>query len=282
MQTWTNYHCHSLFSDEKNEAEDFVKKAIDLHLKSMGFSEHGPLPFETTWNIKKDKIESYLNETNRLQKKYQGTIEIYTGMEIDHIARFTNEISQMIPFQKLDFTIGSIHFLGFLSDGNAWNIDGEPEMFERGFHEVYAGNGKALIENYYSETIKMVDSFKPTIIGHMDKIKMHNSGNRYFDEKATYYINAVHDTLDYIKKKDCIVELNTRGLYKHQERLSYPSSWILKAMNEKHIRTTLSSDSHNPEELLKEFVFASDLLIKAGCRSYWKISNGNWIETPLT
>jgi histidinol-phosphatase (PHP family) len=282
MQTWTNYHCHSFFSDGQSEAENFVKKAVDLHMKSMGFSEHGPLPFKTLWNIKRENIELYINEIERLKQKYKGQIEIYTGMEIDYIAMYTNEITQMIPLKKLDFTIGSIHFLGFLSDGNAWNIDGEPEMFERGFHEVYSGNGKALIDNFFSETVRMVDSLKPNIIGHIDKIKMHNTGNKYFDENAPYYINAIHDALDCIKKKDCIVELNTRGLYKHTDKLSYPSSWILKLMNEKRIRTTLSSDSHKPEELVKEFEYANDLLIEAGYRSCWLLSNGNWIESPLT
>jgi histidinol-phosphatase (PHP family) len=282
MLTWTNYHCHSFFSDGQSEAENFVKKAVDLHMKSMGFSEHGPLPFKTLWNIKRENIELYINEIERLKQKYLGLIEIYTGMEIDHIEMYTNEINQMIPLEKLDFTIGSIHFLGFLSDGNAWNIDGEPEMFERGYYEVYSGNGKALIENFYSETIHMIDSFKPTIIGHIDKIKMHNSGNKYFLENASYYKNAVNDVLDYIKKKDCIVELNTRGLYKHPDRLSYPSLWILKLMVEKKIRTTLSSDSHKPEELVKEFEFANNLLIEAGFHSFWQLSNGNWIESSLT
>jgi histidinol-phosphatase (PHP family) len=281
MQTWTNYHCHSFFSDGKCEAEDFVKKAIDLKITSMGFSEHGPVPFETSWNIKHENIERYILEIERLRQKYNHLIEIYCGMEIDHIAAFTNEIIQMIPFKKLDFTIASIHFLGFLSDGNAWNIDGEPEMFERGFHEVYSGSEKALIENYYKETMNMVDSLKPTVIGHIDKIKMHNSGNKYFDENAPYYQNAIHDTLDCIKKKDCIVELNTRGLYKHPGKLSYPSSWILKLMNEKRIRTTLSSDSHKPDELVKEFEFAIDLLKEAGYRSFFQLRNGNWIESPL-
>jgi histidinol-phosphatase (PHP family) len=277
----TNYHCHSHFSDGKGTPEDIVKKAIELKMPSVGISEHGPLPYETSWNIKTSKIEVYVNEISELKKKYAEEIEVYCGMEVDYISRFNEQIMKMSQLSKLDYFIGSIHFLGFLKNGEAWNTDGTTEMFDQGMKEIFEYNGKAVVESYYGDTIKMLFELKPTIIGHIDKIKMHNEGNRYFDEESDYYRKIVSDTLDAVRSTDTLVELNTRGLYRHKYKISYPSVNILKEMKQREIRIILSSDGHNTDELMKCFPEGIELLKQAGYKSRWILSKGKWVEVGL-
>lgn len=263
MNNWSNYHCHTSLSDGQGIPEDYIKKAVDLQMSSIGISEHAPLPFETKWNIKPGKVETYITEITDLKKIYSGKIEIYCGMEVDYISQFNDAILKVCLFEKLDYTIGAIHFLGFVSDGQPWNIDGSSELFNQGVNEIFRNDGKHLVEKYYKDIINMVYNMKPTIIGHIDKIKLHNAGNIYFSEESKYYRDAVLEALDEIKKSGCLVEVNTRGIYKHKNKQPYPSLWILKQMNLRKIGVVINSDSHNADELIKGFPEAAEVLKEA-------------------
>ncbi len=200
MSNWSNFHCHSNFSDGQENPEDIVKKAIELKMPSIGISEHCPVPFKTTWNLKSDKVDNYFELMSNLKNKYSGKIEVYCGMEIDYISDMQTEILKRCKIDKLDYIIGSIHFLGFLANGQPWNIDGTDELFKKGMQEIFQNDGIRLIESYYNDLIKMIDFLKPTIIGHIDKIKLHNAGDKYFIEDSEYYRNAAIKALEVIKK----------------------------------------------------------------------------------
>jgi len=282
MQQLSNYHCHTKFSDGADLPEDFVKRAIELNMHSIGFSEHGPVPFQTSWNIKADRINEFITEIRRLKNIYSEKIEIYFGLEIDFISKLNEEILQSIRIERLNYTIGSIHFLGFLSDGKPWNTDGPEVLFDQGFKEVFQNDGKKLIENYYGDIINMIYGFKPDIIGHIDKIKLHNDGDKYFSEESDYYKKAVLNVLDEIKRAGCIVEFNTRGLYKHKNKQPYPSLWMLKEMHQRNIRVIISSDCHLINELVQEFPAAIKLLKEAGYKTLWQLEKGKWKEVALS
>jgi histidinol-phosphatase (PHP family) len=251
-------------------------------MHSIGFSEHGPVPFQTSWNIKADRINEFITEIRRLKNIYSEKIEIYFGLEIDFISKLNEEILQSIRIERLNYTIGSIHFLGFLSDGKPWNTDGPEVLFDQGFKEVFQNDGKKLIENYYGDIINMIYGFKPDIIGHIDKIKLHNDGDKYFSEESDYYKKAVLNVLDEIKRAGCIVEFNTRGLYKHKNKQPYPSLWMLKEMHQRNIRVIISSDCHLINELVQEFPAAIKLLKEAGYKTLWQLEKGKWKEVALS
>lgn len=278
MNIFSNYHCHTSFSDGKGIPEDFIKKAVELKMPSIGISEHAPLPFETKWNIESERVDEYIDEITNLKKLYNGKIELYCGMEVDFIPSFNDVILKTCRFEKLDYTIGAIHFLGLIDNGQPWNIDGSDELFRQGVDEIFKNDGKRMVENYYQSIIKMTYDLKPTIIGHIDKIKMHNTGDKYFSEESGYYRNAVLEALEEIKKTSCFVEINTRGWYKHIIKQFYPSLWTLKQMKMRNIGVVLSSDSHNADELISGFPFAVNILKEAGYRSQWGIEGGIWRE----
>lgn len=81
----SNYHSHCSFCDGRSMPEEFVKFALAKSFRAYGISSHGPLPFETFWNMSAFDMPEYLVEISRLKDKYQGHLEIYTGMEIDYL-----------------------------------------------------------------------------------------------------------------------------------------------------------------------------------------------------
>ena len=281
MSNWSNFHCHSNFSDGQGTPEDIIKKAIELQMPGIGLSEHCPVPFKTTWNIKADKVDIYINQIASLKKSYAGKIEVYCGMEIDYISDMQEFIIQNSKINKLDYVIGSLHFLGFLENGQPWNIDGTRELFKQGMKEIFKNDGIRLVESYYENIINMVIQLKPTIIGHIDKIRLHNTGDIYFTEESAYYKNASLNALEVIKKADCMVEINTRGLYKHNNKEPYPTLWLLKQMKQREIRVVISSDSHAPADLVRGFPTAVEFLKEAAYNSQWCLEGGMWKEKSL-
>ncbi|MBU1821528.1 MAG: histidinol phosphate phosphatase, partial [Bacteroidetes bacterium] len=67
----------------------------------------------------------------------------------------------------------------------------------------------------------------PDILGHLDKIKIHNLRSRLWDENEDWYQAQIDETLAAVAASGCVLEANTRGLYKKNLSL-YPSLPILE------------------------------------------------------
>jgi histidinol-phosphatase (PHP family) len=282
MTQFSNFHCHSNLTDGKGTPEDIIKKAIELKMPALGITEHCPVPFKTEWNLDEEIVDEYIVQINKLKKKYTGKIEIYCGMEIDYISEMQEEINSKSKIEKLDYIIGSIHFLGFLNDGQLWNIDGSGELFRQGMQEIFHNDGLLLVKDYYNDVAAMIVQLKPAIIGHIDKIRLHNINDIYFPENSAYYKNKAMEILEIVKNSECLVEINTRGLYKHLKNEPYPSCWMLKQMKQLGINVVISSDSHAPEDLLRDFPVAVKFLQEAGYRSSYTLQNNKWSEVALS
>lgn len=118
------------------------------------------------------------------------------------------------------------------------------------------------------------------IIGHLDKIKMHNQ-ERWFSEEDKWYTNLVNETIELIAEKGVIVEVNTRGIYKGRSQSLFPGEYILRKLSEKKIPVILSSDAHQPHELSLWFAEAREVMQSCGISALYIFDNGAWKETGL-
>jgi histidinol-phosphatase (PHP family) len=126
----------------------------------------------------------------------------------------------------------------------------------------------------------MIITQKPDIIGHLDKIKMYNRG-RYFQETDPWYVNLVDETLDLIRDSGCVIEVNTRGIYKKRSEALFPGPEILKKIHALKIPVTISSDAHKPHELSLYFSETREILAKIGFKGTWMKSREAWKEIPF-
>ena len=126
----------------------------------------------------------------------------------------------------------------------------------------------------------MITDSRPDILGHFDKIKMHNN-DRYFKEDEPWYRDLIMDLLGLILKTGVIPEVNTRGIYKKRSRDLYPGVWILKEMKKMNIPLTLSADAHHPSEIDGYYAETIDILKDIGYRSVVSFKNGDWTEILL-
>ena len=243
---------HTVFCDGYAKPEDYVLKAIELNMKSIGFSGHAPLHFPNDWAMKEEKLEDYVNELIRLKNKYKNDIPIYIGIEADYIPGVVTDANEIKKKYNLDYIIGSIHLVGKDDINNLWFIDGPIEDFDEGIKKLFNNDVKKAVEAYFKQTIEMINFYKPDIIGHLDKIKMNNK-NRFFNEEEDWYKELVYELIDCIVKNDVIIEINTRGIYKKKVAEPFPSFWIIKYASEKGAKFIINSDTHKPDEIIMEF-----------------------------
>jgi histidinol-phosphatase (PHP family) len=278
---WANYHSHSHYCDGKAAPEDFIIAAVKKGFPAYGFSSHAPVPFASRWNMEREKLPEYIEEISRIKQLYSEIIQVYTGLEIDYIDGQWGYQLSGLKVPSFDFIIGSVHYIGQLPDGSHFCFDGQPEAFFEGIEILYKNDFRKALINYYSLLRCMVETDVPDIIGHMDKIKMHNTVKTYFREDEKWYVKEVEHTLDLIARCNCIVEVNTRGLYKHDPPLMYPSAWVLERIYKKGIPVMLNSDSHHPDEIDLGFTYAASVLRDIGFKTLMVLFNGKWQGKPF-
>ncbi len=261
MQNY-NLHTHSDFSDGKSPMEDMVLDAIDNHFEILGITDHSPMPYDNRASMKKERVDEYVNEVQRLKTKYQDKIEIHLGMEMDYIPGVSEHFHEERQKLGLEYLIGSVHLVEH--QGQLWFIDGaKTEPYDEGLRNIFGGDIKAGVRAFFYQSNKMIENEKFEIIGHFDKIKMNNKG-RYFEETEKWYLDLLFETLSLIKEKNLIVEVNTRGMYKGRYNGFYPGEWLFPTLKEQKIPVIISSDGHLRGEVGGCFKEATEALLHAG------------------
>jgi histidinol-phosphatase (PHP family) len=276
-----NLHTHTNYCDGLEIPEAYVKKAIELGFESLGFSGHAPLPFENTFAIANDELNFYAMEIRDLQEQYKDEIEIYLSLEFDYIPDMLDDFSIYQNQLALDYTIGSVHLVRNAENGKLWFTDGSKQStYDEGLKEVFNNDIQKAVTAFYAQTNQMIETQKPDIIGHLDKIKMHNK-NRFFRENEDWYIKLVDESLDLAKANDCIIEINTRGLYKKRCDTFFPGTEILKKIKSLNIPITISSDAHKPEDLNQYLAEALNTLKELGFKEIIKLRKGEWTTVEI-
>jgi histidinol-phosphatase (PHP family) len=274
---WSNYHSHCNYCDGKGTLADFAAKGQSLNLQSMGFSSHAPVPFDVKWAMQNDDLPNYLDEIEKLQK--HSAIQLYKGLEVDFVP---GKVSPNDFKDKLDYTIGSIHFVEYFPDGRPWEIDGSPIVFKHGLKEIFNNNYKDAVTRYFQLTREMIDQACPTIVGHLDKIKIQNHEGEFFSESDPWYQHEITETLNKIADAGAVVEINTRGIYQKKSHTTYPSPWIIELMRLRHIPITVSSDAHQTDDLINQFEETASLLFTLGYRKISILKDGSWKPVNLS
>lgn len=263
---------HSTYCDGKSELMDYVDQARKLNMISIGFSSHAPVPFPTKWCMKAERFDDYLTDIEKI-KKSNPFVEIYEGLEVDFIPTMT---SPNLFRDKLDYTVGSIHFIENFPDGTPWEIDGTHTLFLKGYSEIFNSNIQEVITRYFHLTREMITTACPSIVGHLDKIKIQNPGYKFYKETDAWYRDEVKKTIDLIHSSGSIVEVNTRGIYQKKTDTTYPSPWILELLHQKNIPVTISSDAHHSDDIINQFPETALLLKKIGFKTISILSEGAW------
>ena len=282
MEQNSNFHSHCTFCDGRSHPEDFVKFAISNKFRAYGFSSHSPLPFETFWNMSKGDMQEYIAEIDRLKKKYEGTIEIYIGMEIDFLDRTYNASIPYFQSLPLDYRISSIHFVPWASpllEENMVCIDGAYKDFKEGIDNHFGGSIRRMTEAFFESSMQMVEAGGFDIVGHIDKMYMNGSRHPDFDRHADWYQKPFLGLLDLIARKGLIIEVNTKT--KMRTGQTFPHIESYKELKKRNIPVMVNSDCHYPD-LVNDGREATLALLKdAGYQYTRELVSGKWQDVRI-
>ena len=192
------------------------------------------------------------DEIDRLSEK-NPALKIQAGIELDNDPVHSPVGRKWIEkhWDKLDFVLGSVHFL-----------DRDDQMFD----SVPAGaeqfNGRdidAIYADYFRRVREIAATGLVDCLAHIDLVKIH--GHRPNAE-----IEAIAgETLDLIRSRNLAIELSTAGWRKPVNEL-YPSDRIIELAIEKEIPFTTASDAHSHVQLGENFHRLAEKMSTLGIR----------------
>ncbi len=270
--SWSNYHGHCYYCDGKEVPEAYVKEALRQQMRVIGFSCHAPLPFETGWTMPADKLGAYLAEIDLVSRKAPKGLTVLKSLEVDYIPEIMRPNHPEIQALELDYVVGSVHYVDRLPNGKHWSIDNSNSEFKEGVDTIFGGDVKKALKRYFELQRQMIIEGTPDILGHCDKIRMHNLVHPHFCETDDWYVQEVQSLLKLAAENQVIVEINTK--YFSRQAMFFPSQEHFKFMLDNDVRVTINSDAHRPEALTDGFSVVAGLLTSVGYEYLWEWDGG--------
>ena len=267
-----DYHTHTpLCRHAVGEPEAYVESALQAGLTEYGISDHAPLlpePFDD-WRMLHAELPAYFDWIERARGHAAGRLPIRAGMECDWLPGCEPWIDSLADAYDWDYLIGSVHYLES-QDIGAWDFD-NPQWLERWAHLDL----ETIWASYWRDYAAMAESGLFDILGHPDLVK--KFGHVPGGNLDRFYEPAI----DAIAASGCVIELNTAGWYKPCEEC-YPAPRFLELACSAGIPLVISSDSHQPDHLGRDFATAVTLAKAAGYQDTCLFEKRRRRSEPLT
>ncbi|WP_239256725.1 histidinol-phosphatase HisJ [Listeria ilorinensis] len=251
-------HTHTEFCPHgtHEEAERFVRRAIELGFDTYSITEHMPITpaFKKTTAGDEEAVDTaamamsdlpyYFKMVERLKETYKSDITIKLGFEVDYLADFEDYTRDFLNEYgaRLDDGILSVHFMEG-TDGTR-SIDFSAEDYDAGLVRYHGSFSDAQIA-YYQELMKSLKAdlgpYKPKRIGHITLCRKFKD---YFEEDLTLPLEVYLPFLEQVAKGGYQLDLNTAGLFKPYCKETYPTTEIIQQAKKLEIPLIYGSDSH--------------------------------------
>ena len=238
-----DYHIHTNLCDGKNSPKEMVDAAVNMGLKTIGFSGHGYAGVEGVFGMTERNQQKYIETIQALRIKYADRIRILCGIEQEGLAGK--------PVEDFDYVIGSVHYVE--KDGRLFEVDISPEGFEKAVAECFGGDYYDFCERYFESVANVVESTDADIIGHLDLVTKFNEGDCLFDTSHPRFVAAWQKAADKLLKTGKPFEINTGAISRGYRTAPYPSKDILLYILERGGKFILNSDSHSADSICFEF-----------------------------
>jgi len=253
MNPVCDYHIHtSLCGHAEGEPSQYVRQAVKIGLKEMGFSDHAPLFSHKDPGIAMDhsRLPDYQQRIESVRKEFEDRILVRAGLEADFVPGFEDMTRKMLAGYPYDYVIGSVHFIA------EWGFDDPIQRKKWDKKDVDTVYGQ-----YYRLLRESARSCLFDIIGHADLVKKFN----YRPSRDP--LNEVEENARVFKETGLVVEINSSGLRKPAKEI-YPSLAHLKLYRAQGVPITFGSDAHEPGDVGRDFDKSRELALAAGYKEY--------------
>lgn len=249
MQFPPDYHMHTpLCRHAVGEPIEYARRAAELGLTEIGFSDHSPMRQDDfdNWRMLNSQLDEYVAKVRLAQKEFP-QLTIRLALEVDYLPGHEPWIRDLSQRHPWDYFIGSVHYVS-----DTWDIDNPAKLSEwkkRDPFEVW--------QAYFKRLTLAAESGLFEIIGHADLPK--KFGIRPTQDCTPLY----QEFLAAAGRSGCAIELNTAGLRKDCREI-YPERKLLQLAFEHHVPITFGSDAHAPGEVGADFAQAIELARSVG------------------
>src|SRR5215813_4979548 len=257
---FSDYHTHPQGHRVQRYTQELLQPWADsarrAGLKDIAFTDH-------------DRYYAGVDfdEVDRLRER-NPDLEIRAGIELDNDPVHSPAGRKWVEenWDRLDFVLGSVHFLD-RPDQMFDNVpDGAEQFPGRNIDDVYA--------DYFRRIREIIETGLVDSLAHLDLIKIH--GHRPMADVGT----LVNETLESIRARNLVIELSTAGWRKPVNEL-YPGDSIIKLAMGKGIPFTTASDAHSHFQLGENFANLAHKMAEIGVRQVCIFEKHKRAEVPL-
>jgi histidinol-phosphatase (PHP family) len=236
--------------------QPWADSARNLGLTDIAFTDHD------RYHVGID-----FDEIDRLRER-NPDLRIRAGIELDNDPVHSTAGRDWIEkhWDKLDYVLGSIHFL-----------DRPDQMFDSvpdGATQFEGRDVDAMYGNYFGRVREIAATGLIDCLAHLDLIKIH--GHRPSAEIG----GLVSETLDFIRAQNLAIELSTAGWRKPVNE-AYPGNRIIELAIEKGIPFTTASDAHSHAQLGDKFATLAQRMASFGIQQVCVFEKHNRNQLPL-
>lgn len=263
-------HTHSTFCDGVDSPAEMAWAAYKLGFVSLGFSGHGYAAYDP-YCMSHGKERAYRAELRRVQRAFEGRLEILLGQEHEGLAPYDE-----FPYEYL---IESVHYIA--EGGRYYCVDWSREKAEKTIAQVFGGDPYAYSKRYYETCAAVYEKSPAQIAGHLDLLTKFNEDGRMFDVEDTRYLHPALEALETAVRRGLVIEVNTGAIARGRRTTPYPSKAVLRRLREMNGRVMVNSDCHNKKYLTCWYREAEELLKECGFKSAVVLRKNGFEEVGL-
>lgn len=223
-----NYHTHTKRCYHAlNTEEEYIQAAIQSGYTELGFSDHTPWRYESsfhsTMRMEEDKLEGYVKTLRGLKEKYKDQISIKIGLECEYFEKYMDWLRDTVEEYELDYLILGNHY---------------DDTDETG---IYFGMplNKQQLTKYVNNCIKGLNTGLYSYIAHPDLADYNTNDPFYKQEMTRLCLEA--------KRLDIPVEFNLLGYKTYR---NYPNDEFFHIVKEVGNKVIIGTDAHECRDLL--------------------------------
>jgi histidinol-phosphatase (PHP family) len=248
----SNWHTHTYrCKHAQGDVEDYCREAQLRGLKTLGFSDHAPLP-DGRWHSVRmgmDELESYCQAIDAARRQFPG-LSIRKGLECEYIPELEGLYrDRFLGACGMDYLVGGAHW--YPHQGSWTPIYGTPMDARR-------------LRDYVDYLVASLQSGLFAFIAHPDLFGL---AYTVWDSEAVACSRALLEAASTLRIP---LEINGYGMRKGTietpsgPRLRYPwlPFWELAA--ECGVQAVLSSDAHEPETVAAGLVEGEEIARRFG------------------
>ena len=223
-----NYHTHTHRCNHAiGREEDYVKEALKVGLKILGWADHTPYLFPggyySHFRMRPVQLPGYVQTIEGLREKYAGKIEMPIGLETEYYPKHFPELMEFLRDHPIDYLILGQHFIG--------------NEYDAPYSGLVTGD-KEVVRQYCRQSMEAINTGLFTYFAHPDLI--------HYDGDWKFYMECVRPMCAEAKKCGVPLEINLLGV---REGRHYPNRFFWEMAAEEGCDVILGCDAHSPQAL---------------------------------